>query len=49
MPKESEGEISISEVCAIETQNIQGEAIKLVIKNQNQRGFAAGAGKKHRK
>jgi hypothetical protein len=47
--KGSEGKISISEVCAIETQKLQVETIKHVIKNQNQRVLAAGAGKKHRK
>jgi hypothetical protein len=41
MPQESEVEISISEVCAIETQNLQVEAIKHVIKSQNQRVFGS--------
>ena len=55
MSKGSDGEIPISEVCAIETQKLQVETINHVIKNQNQRGFAAGgcwepgAGKKRRK
>jgi len=49
MPKGSEVEIPISEVCAIETPKLHVEAIKHVIKNQNQWVFAAGAGKKHRK
>jgi hypothetical protein len=49
MPKGSEVEISISEVCAIETQKLQVEAIKNLIKTQNQRVFAAGAGKKAQK